>query len=91
MENKDELIKKYMHLTKAEMVGWIKELMKDIDGTPLSEICGKYCYIMWDGKKCFVKYFEGKYGYGLSNLTALSVNTIRCIYADLQQDFGDED
>lgn len=75
-------------MNKKEMLKWIKDLLKDIDGTPLSESCGKYCYIMYCGdNQYFVKYFVGKNGYGLAKLGTLGVETIRKIYEDLKQDF----
>lgn len=75
-------------MTKKKMLEWIKTLLQDIEGTPLSKSCGKYCYIMYcyDGKY-LVKYFVGKTKYGLANLDSLEEETIRKIYEDLKQDF----
>lgn len=75
-------------MTKKQMFEWIKTLLQDIEGTPLSESCGKYCYIMYcDNNQYLVKYFVGKTKYGLANLNSLGAETIRKIYDDLKQDF----
>ena len=66
-----------------EKLKFIIELAKELGYVMLSDVCGKYYGLSYNGKEILAASFAGKYGYKLTPIRKLSEKTINVIYDDL--------
>ena len=74
-------------MERKEITKKITSLAKELEDIILSNACGKYHNVVWDGRKAVVIAFAGKYGYNVTPLSRLSIKTVTTIYNDLKVDF----